>query len=252
MSGFAPAIVVPVYDHEQAVGATVTALRPWGLPTILVDDGSGPRCAAVLDRLAADHAGWLQLLRLPRNGGKGAAVTAGLRAAAERDRSHALQIDADGQHDAADIPRFLAAAERQPEAVINGCPVFDESVPKARLYGRYATHLWVWINTLSGSAIGDSLCGFRVYPLRATLALLDRVAIGQRMDFDIDIIVRLYWSGLTVVNLPTRVGYACDGVSHFHLWRDNLLISRTHAKLFFGMLVRIPALWRRRRAEAAR
>ena len=169
---------------------------------------------------------------------------AGLRDVADG-CSHALQIDADGQHDADDVPRFLAEAQAHPDAVVNGRPVYDESVPKGRLVGRYATHVWVWINTLSFD-IADSMCGFRAYPLAATIAMLDRESVGLRMDFDIEIIVRLHWAGVPVRNLPTRVTYPLDGVSHFDLWRDNLRISKMHARLFFGMLWRAPRLLLRR------
>ena len=242
---FRPWIVVPVYDHEHAIGATVERLLPHGVPIMLVDDGSRDSCAQVLRELAAAHPEHVSLLRLPRNGGKGAAVIAGMREAASRGASHALQIDADGQHDGDDVPRFLAETEAHPDAVVNGRPVYDESVPKGRLVGRYATHVWVWINTLSLD-IADSMCGFRVYPLAQTLALLDRERVGLRMDFDVEVIVRLHWTGLEVRNIPTRVTYPLDGVSHFQLWRDNVRISKMHARLFFGMLRRAPRLLARR------
>lgn len=236
--------VVPVYNHGAAVGAVVAALRGHSLPCLLVDDGSEPGCAAVLDALAADASGAIRLLRLPENQGKGGAMMAGLRAARDQGYSHALQIDADGQHDAADIPEFLRRAQARPDHLICGIPRFDDSVPRGRLYGRYVTHVWVWINTLS-LQIRDSMCGFRVYPLAPTVALIDAVSIGKRMDFDVEILVRLYWRGLVIENLPTRVHYPTDGLSHFQVWRDNLLISRMHAKLFFGMLWRAPLLlWR--------
>ena len=119
--------------------------------------------------------------------------------------------------------------------------MYDASVPKGRLYGRYITHVWVWINTLSFE-IRDSMCGFRVDPLKVTVAVLDGANIGRRMDFDIEVLVRLVWRGLRLVNLPTRVTYPLDGISHFKALRDNVLISRMHARLFFGMLVRSPLL----------
>lgn len=174
-------------------------------------------------------------------------MMAGLREAKRQGYAHALQIDADGQHDPADIPRFIALSREHPRAVICGCPIYDASVPKGRLYGRYLTHVWVWINTLS-LAIRDSMCGFRVYPLDRVVPLIDRVTIGQRMDFDCEVLVRLHWRGVAIINVPTRVYYPQDGVSHFHAWRDNVLISRMHAVLFLGMLVRAPwLLWRRLR-----
>lgn len=237
--------VIPVYNHGAAVGAVVHALLGYGLACVLVDDGSDADCAQVLVDLAIAHAEQVTLIRLPVNQGKGGAMMAGLRFALEQGHSHALQIDADGQHDVRDIPAFLAAAVVQPERVICGSPVFDASVPKGRLYGRYLTHIWVWINTCSFD-IKDSMCGFRVYPLAPTVALIDTTAIGRRMDFDVEVLVRLHWRGVGVVNLPTRVSYPSDGISHFRVWLDNLLISRMHTKLFFGMLLRLPALlWRK-------
>jgi len=240
---FRPVAVVPVYNHGDAVGAVAANLRANGLNVILVDDGSSAGCAAVLDALA--RAPDVTLVRLARNQGKGGAMIAGLRAAAAAGYSHALQIDADGQHDARDIPAFLQRAAAAPAAVICGVPVYDESVPVGRLVGRYATHVWVWINSLS-FAIRDSMCGFRVYPLAPVVTLFDGAALGRRMDFDPEVLVRLHWRGLRIVNLPTRVTYPQDGLSHFRLGLDNWLISKMHARLFFGMLARSPMLvWRK-------
>lgn len=242
---FDPVVVVPVYNHPATITGVVEQVRAHGLPCILVDDGSEAACAAVLDRLARRDPAGVSLVRLAHNQGKGAAMVAGFRAAAGRSHSHVLQIDADGQHDCGDIPQFVARARAQPQAVICGCPVYDASVPRGRLYGRYATHVWVWINTLSLD-IRDSMCGFRVYPLASLLPLLDAVRIGRRMDFDSDVIVRLHWRGVPVLNQPTRVTYPRDGVSHFRMWRDNVLISAMHARLFLGMLWRSPLLlWRK-------
>jgi len=240
--------VVPVYNHGAAVGAVVRALLGYGLPCVLVDDGSDADCAQVLVNLSIAHPEQVTLTRLSVNQGKGGAMMEGLRLAQQLGYSHALQIDADGQHDVRDIPAFLAASVAQPDSVICGCPVYDASVPKGRLYGRYLTHVWVWINTLSFD-IKDSMCGFRVYPLEPTVALIDATAIGRRMDFDVEVLVRLYWRGVGVVNQPTHVSYPSDGISHFRVWLDNVLISRMHTQLFFGMLLRLPALlWRKVRA----
>lgn len=155
--------------------------------------------------------------------------------------SHAIQIDADGQHRLSDIDRFLAASEQHPEKLILGKPRFDATVPKKRLYGRQFTNLWIWINTLS-FAIADGMCGFRCYPLAAIDKLLKSVQLGQRMDFDIEVAVRLYWQGADVINIDTDIHYPSDGISHFQMLQDNLLISRKHAQLFFGMLWRLPRL----------
>jgi glycosyltransferase involved in cell wall biosynthesis len=246
---FSPCAVIPIYNHKDTIAATARALRAHGLPVLVVDDGSDDATRAVLDALAAEDG--IRLLRLPQNQGKGRALTAGFIAAHETGHTHALQIDADGQHDVADVPRFLAEAAADPRAMICGKPVYDDSVPRARLYGRYVTHFFVWVETLSLD-IQDSMCGFRLYPLAPTRAEIARKPLPARMDFDTEIAVRLYWRGVPVRNLPTRVIYPENGLSHFRMWRDNLRISAMHTRLLLGMLPRAPALlWRRlRRAEA--
>lgn len=236
--------VIPVYNHGGPVGTVVRAVREQGLDCILVDDGSEAGCAAILDALVAADQG-VRLVRLAVNQGKGGAMMAGLRAAQAAGFTHALQIDADGQHDTSDLPVFLSASAAAPTALICGHPVYDDSVPRSRFYGRYATHIWVWINTLSLD-IRDSMCGYRIYPLGPTIDLFNRVRMGRRMDFDTEVLVRLHWQGMRIVNQPTRVRYAADGVSHFRLWRDNALISSMHARLFLGMLWRAPRLLARR------
>ncbi|MFO2463183.1 glycosyltransferase family 2 protein [Pseudomonas sp. 15FMM2] len=235
--------LIPVYNHETAVPAVVSRLLDSGLPCLLVDDGSSPACAAVLERLSSLPN--VSLLTLPTNQGKGAAVMAGFRQAARLGFTHALQVDADGQHDLREVTSFLDASRTHPDALICGYPEYDDSVPKGRLYARYLTHVWVWINSLS-LQIRDSMCGFRIYPLAPVLELMDSANIGKRMDFDSDILVRLSWRNQPMRWLPTRVRYPTDGLSHFRMVHDNLLISSMHTRLFFGMLVRAPMiLWRR-------
>ncbi len=234
-----PVALVPVYNHAATVGAVVQTLHALALPVILIDDGSDAECAAALDTLAAAPA--TSLLRLQTNGGKGTAVIHGLREAHARGYSHALQLDADGQHDAAALPTFLDAMLEAPQAVIASFPRYDASVPLGRLLSRYATHVWVWINTLS-LRIRDSMCGVRIYPLAATLPVLDAMPLESRMEFDTEILVRLDWAGVPIKNLPISVRYPPDGISHFRLCRDNVRISWMHTRLFFGMLRRLPKL----------
>jgi glycosyltransferase involved in cell wall biosynthesis len=243
-SSFNPCAIVPVFDHEHAVARVVMAVRAAGLPCLLVDDGSGPGCARELDRLAATVS-QTSVLRLPVNGGKGAAMLAGFAQARQRSYSHGLQIDADGQHALGDISTFIEEARRHPRALICGRPVFDRSMPALRHYGRYLTHGLVWLNTLSRS-IPDSMCGFRVYPLAPVMVLMAEEYIGRRMDFDVEIIVRMYWRRVPMRWLPTRVTYPSDGVSHFRLVRDNARMIALQLRLFGGMLRRLPRLLERR------
>lgn len=237
--------VIPVFNHGEAIGEVVAAIKRHSLFCILIDDGSDLRCETVLATLADQNRRDVHLERLSVNQGKGAAMMAGFRAAFRLGYTHVLQIDADGQHDARDIPNFLKLSMEHPTRLICGQPMFDDSVPKGRLYGRYLTTIWVWINTLSFS-IRDAMCGFRIYPLASTVKLINDVKLGNRMDFDIEVLVRLYWRGIRIINQPTHVTYPSDGVSHFKIWRDNVMISRLHTRLFFGMLVRFPLLiWRK-------
>jgi glycosyltransferase involved in cell wall biosynthesis len=237
---FTPCGVIPVYNHEHAVGRVLAAVRTAGLPCLLVDDGSDSACARELERLAATTPG-TELLRLEPNRGKGRAMVVGFRAAAARGYTHALQVDADGQHALADIPRFVEEARAHPQALICGRPVFDSSMPRVRRYGRYLTHALVWLETLSFS-IPDSLCGFRVYPLAAVVRLASEEHIGARMEFDVEILVRLYWRGMPLRWIPTRVTYPLDGVSHFRMLRDNARMVALQARLLLGMLLRLPRL----------
>jgi len=237
-------IVIPFYNHAGAIAQVVDALKSLGLPCFIIDDGSDADARNVLAQIA-DREKWVKVQTLPQNRGKGAAVMAGCDAALAAGFTHALQIDADGQHDVADAARLLEEARRHPDAMVSGEAIYDSSAPRARRYGRYLTHVWVWINTLSFE-IRDSMCGLRVYPLEATCAIWKESGIGHRMDFDTEIMVRLSWKGVRIIAVPIRVTYPRDGVSHFKMWTDNVYISRMHTRLFFGMLWRLPSLLSRR------
>lgn len=225
--------IVPHYRHLDTLPEVLSALRAYQVPVMVVDDGSGSEFQAALQAVCAE----VQLFRLPENGGKGHAVKYGIRQAVAQGYSHALQIDADAQHRLADIARFIEQAARTPQALICGRPVYGSDAPKARLYGRKITDFWNIIHTWS-TDIKDGMCGFRLYPLPPTAAVIEQEHIGNRMDFDNEILVRLYWRGVPLIWLDTPVRYQIGGVSHFRAWADNLLISKMHARLFFGMLAR--------------
>ena len=241
---FTPCVLIPIYNHKDSIRRTVTQLAVHGMPILIVDDGSDAATQNVLAGVAAEFP-LVHLFRLDRNSGKGAAVMRGMREARRLGRTHALQIDADGQHDTRDVPRFLELGQAHPSAMICGKPVYDASAPRSRRYGRYFSHLWVWIETLS-FAIGDSMCGFRLYPVEAACRLMDDKRLPGGMDFDTEVAVRLAWRGVKIVNLDTRVIYPPGGLSHFDVLEDNVRITRTHTILVFGMLLRLPLLlWRK-------
>lgn len=234
-----PCIIIPVYNHHQKIHAIIGRIADYKIPCIIVDDGSTSPCKDVLAELCEAQP-LVTLLRSESNHGKGRAVCDGLRAAWESGYTHALQIDADGQHDLEDIPNFIEAIQQYPDALVTAVRIVKDA-PVSRRWGRVITDVWVWINTLSFS-IKDSMCGYRLYPLSSTIALLDKVSVGQRMDFDTDILVRLYWEGIEVRQISTWVIYDDDIPSHFKVLSDNVRISKMHAKLFFGMLIRLPRL----------
>jgi glycosyltransferase involved in cell wall biosynthesis len=245
---FAPCVVIPVYNHQGAIATVVQSVLVHRIPVFLVDDGSDVDCALELQRLALLPE--VTLIRHPENRGKGAAVCTAMRSALAAGYTHALQVDADGQHTLTDVSQFIELAKTAPQAVICGYPVFDASIPKVRFYGRYLTHALVWLQTLSFE-IKDSMCGFRLYPLAAVGTLLERHRIGPRMDFDTDILVKLYWQDVPLRWLPTRVRYPIDGVSHFRMFRDNGRMTAMHLRLLLGMVLRSPLLLARKVARVS-
>ncbi len=233
MEPFSACVIIPVFNHSNHIEATVRCITELNLPCILVNDGSNQNCSSVLENLTRSFN--IHLLTHEKNQGKGAAIFTALEFAKQQHYTHALQIDADGQHNLNDINRFLDAARQNPLALINGVPQYDDSVPKSRLYGRKISTFWVRINTLSTDII-DVLCGFRVYPVDQTLLVIHENSIGRRMEFDLEIIVYLYRASIRIINLETKVIYPADGSSNFDMWQDNVRISKAHTKHFFLML----------------
>jgi glycosyltransferase involved in cell wall biosynthesis len=236
--------VIPHYDHVEQFGGMLGKLVAEGLPLVVVDDASPESAFRQLESLLDEKAPTSLLLRHSENQGKGGAVMTGLRAAEKAGYTHALQIDADGQHDVADIPRFTALASEHPEALVCGEPVFDESISGLRYYARYITLSLSWLECL-GTEIRDALCGFRLYPLAKVVPIIDRSRPGKRMAFDPEILVRCVWAGIRLHYIPVDVRYPEGGRSHFHYVRDNLEISWMHTRLIVGMLLRLPLLLRR-------
>ncbi len=239
MSAFRPVLLIPHFEHLRQLRDSLPGLLNAGVPVLVVDDGSSRETAGQLAG-EAQSAGF-ELLALPVNQGKGAAVMAGFAHAAGRGFTHALQMDADGQHEPADIPRFLDAATTRPDTMICGTPVFGSDAPWVRVWGRKLTDGVVFLETWT-PGIRDSLCGFRVYPLRETLAVIQRHRPGARMDFDAELLVNACWDGMPLHFLETRVIYPRAGVSHFHYVRDNLRMISMHVRLLARMLWRSPVL----------
>jgi len=236
-------VLIPSYNPGPRVLGTVrAALEQWSPVWVVVDGSSDGSAELLVEMTQAEPR--LRVLVLPENQGKGAAVLHGIREAMRLGFTHALTMDSDGQHPPDKIPVFMQASISEPEAMILGRPIFDSTAPSIRVKGRKISNWWVDLETL-GCGIGDSLYGFRVYPIAA----LDRVMRHQfwmrRFDFDPEAVVRLCWCGVRPVNLPAPVRYFRPdegGVSHFNYWRDNVLLTWMHFRLFLGFLIRLPLL----------
>jgi glycosyltransferase involved in cell wall biosynthesis len=240
-------VLIPTYNAGAKVYETVVQARTYWNPVWVVVDGSTDGTAEGLKAMAAQDSG-LQVLVLATNQGKGAAVLHGLDQAALQGYSHVLCMDSDGQHPAHLIETFMQRSEASNQAMVLGVPVFDASAPALRVGGRKISNWWANLETL-WAGIGDSLYGFRIYPVEPLRKVMQGQRWMRRFDFDPEAAVRLCWSGVPVVNLPAPVKYlqaAEGGVSHFNYRRDNLLLTWMHTRLMVEFVIRLPGLIGRR------
>jgi len=240
-------VLIPSYNSGPRLRDTVAgALDQWR-PVWVVSDGSSDGSEAGIEQIPSADGG-VRLIQRSSRGGKGAAVRTGAEAAREAGFTHVLVMDADGQHPAKEIPRFMATSMAYPGKLVLGCPIFGPEVPRERLYGRQLSVGLVRLETL-GSQIGDPLFGFRVYPLASLLAALNQTSHARGFDFDPEVAVRMVWAGVATMNLPAPCRYLTreqGGVSHFHYLRDNLKMIGLHIRLLLEFVRRIPELRRRK------
>jgi glycosyltransferase involved in cell wall biosynthesis len=240
-------VLIPCYNPGPKVFDTVRIARQYWNPLWVIIDGSTDGTDQGLLEMQKHDAG-LRILALARNSGKGAAILHGLDEASRQGFSHALCMDADGQHSAEQIPQFMALSRQFPDNMVLGVPVFDASAPALRVKGRKISNWWANLETL-WTGIGDSLFGYRVYPIEPLRLIMHKQHWMRRFDFDPEAVVRLCWDGVRPVNLPSAVRYfRADegGVSHFNYWRDNRLLTWMHIRLMIAFLLRLPLLIRKR------
>jgi glycosyltransferase involved in cell wall biosynthesis len=240
-------VLIPSYNPGPRVFETVRAALDHWSPVWVVVDGSTDGSALQLQQMASTEPG-LHVLLCPQNRGKGAAVLHGIREAMRAGFTHALTMDSDGQHPPERIPAFMQTSQLAATAMVLGRPVFDSSAPNLRVQGRKISNWWADVETL-WSGIGDSLFGFRVYPMAPLERVMRRQFWMRRFDFDVEAAVRLCWCGVRPINLAAPVRYFRPeegGVSHFNYWRDNALLTWMHSRLFLGFLIRLPLLLARR------
>jgi glycosyltransferase involved in cell wall biosynthesis len=240
-------IIIPSYNAGTKLLETVRqALACWQ-PVWVVVDGSTDDSAMALAKTTGTENG-LRILFLERNSGKGVAVLHAMLEASQENFTHALVFDADGQHSAEYISHFMQASQKNPGAMILGVPQFAADAPASRRYGRRIGNWWTNLETFWGG-IEDSLFGFRVYPIEKSVRILQNTRGARRFDFDTELAVRLFWAGVSPINLPAPVRYfnpAEGGISHFHYWRDNLLLIRRHTILVLEMLPQTGRIWKSR------
>lgn len=240
-------VLIPSYNPGRKVYETVSSARQYWNPVWVVIDGSTDGSDVILNAMAAKDTG-LRVIHLLENQGKGSAVLHGLRLAQSENFTHVLTMDSDGQHPSELIPTFMAASIQQPNAMILGKPIFDASAPNIRVQGRKLSNWWANIETL-WAGIGDSLFGFRVYPIEPLIKVMRFQPWMRHFDFDPEAAIRLSWRGVKVINLPAPVRYFSvdeGGVSHFRYLRDNILLTWMYSRLFIGFLLRLPMLVIRR------
>jgi hypothetical protein len=247
---FNPLVLIPTYNTGRKLVETIRSARSFWTPVWVVVDGSTDSSAEVLESLSQNDPG-LRVIVLSPNRGKGAAIRYGVEEAFRAGFSHVLTMDADGQHPAQSIPEFMACARSHPDTLILGLPVFDLSAPPLRVQGRKLSNWCANLETL-WAGTGDSLFGFRVYPIIPLRAAFKKSPGMQGFDFDPEATVRMAWAGTPIINLSVPVTYFSPsegGVSHFKYIRDNVLLTGMHIRLIFGFLARLPVLlWRRMNA----
>ena len=241
-------IVIPHYDHFEQFERFLPDLVDHDLPLIVVDDASPQASLDALTKLLDESAHDTTLVRHEKNLGKGGAVMTGLRAALDAGYTHAIQIDADGQHSVAAVAEFCDVGTANSRSIICGQPIFGEDISALRYFSRFITLSFCRLETLS-MEIRDAMCGFRLYPLASIVKIINKRSLGRRMAFDSEILVRAIWAEIPLTYVPVRVRYPEDGKSHFHYVSDNLEISWMHTRLLLEFVVRLPQLIRRRFAR---
>jgi glycosyltransferase involved in cell wall biosynthesis len=242
-------VLIPSFNSGPLLRQTLIGVLPVWNDVFVVIDGSTDGSDMNLEELAIGSHARLRVHRMPVNRGKGSAVLEGITLAAEEGFTHALAMDADGQHPSDHIVRFMEISKKHPEAMILGRPIFEDSAPALRVQGRKISNGWANLETCWWG-IHDSLFGMRLYPIAPLKKVFSETRFARRFDFDPEVAVRLCWKGVPVINLPTPVKYLTvseGGISQFRYLRDNALLTFMHLRLMLGFLLRLPILLLRKK-----
>ena len=248
--------VIPCHNHGGTLAGVLGAL-PRGLQALVVDDGSSQAVRLQAEKFAAqyfEHEDFgaacraaegglfgggggecgICVLRLKKNCGKAAALKAGFAFARALGATHALTIDADGQHPGASVPEMIAAARANPDSIIVAARDFaSASVPRARRFMNAFSNFWFWAET--GARLGDTQCGLRVYPLRLVESL--DLPFGGFV-FEAELLVKAAWAGCKFAQVKIPALYSEESLreSHYRPVADTLKFTMMNTRLFFEAL----------------
>ncbi len=215
-------ILIPVYNNAATLRKVAEKSIETGLPVLVVNDGSTDGGPDTLDGLDVAR------IDLPENRGKGVAIRTGAQWAIERGYTHIITLDADGQHDPADVPRFMARLREKPLVILVGARDFEnQEIPGGSRFGRKWSNMWMRI--ASSEKVADSQSGFRAYPLD----IFRKIKFtSNRYEFEIDVLIKSAWAGMSIEDIPVSVHYppGKERVSHFHQFFDNYRISIVYTR----------------------
>ncbi len=225
-------LLIPLFNHGETVASVVDQAVASGWQVLVVDDGSTDGGAyGLVDKEC-------EVLSLPLNRGKGAAILAGAEYAVEHGFQAIITVDADGQLDPAEARLLAEAAPEDKPAIVIGSRRMDRSnAPGSSLFGRSFSNFWVRLEC--GLELPDTQSGFRMYPVKELLALSTNC---RRYDFEVEIITRSAWGGVPILSVPVSVHYPTpeERRSHFHQFKDNFRLTCLHTRLVCRALLPWP------------
>ena len=231
-------LVIPAYNESATIRAVVLGALQHIATVIVVDDGSSDGTAEKLANLP------VKLLRHSQNMGKAASLWDGMQAALSLGAKGIVTMDGDGQHDPADLPALLLAAETHPDKLVIGSRLWNIAViPKARYRANRFANFWIaWA---SGQAVEDSQSGFRIYPTRLIRLCRFKLSRDRSFVFESEIIIEAARHGFLCDFQPVQTAYPKNArPSHFHPVKDIFRITRMVAWRLFIRGFYLPGLWR--------
>ena len=227
-----PLIVIPVYNHAGTLRDVVSRTLDVCGDVLVVDDGSTDGSAEAIKGLP------VRFIRHEKNRGKGAAILTAADEARKLGMSHIITIDADGQHDPANISQFIPVIRENPLAIVIGKRIFNsKTVPFSSRFGRSFSNFWLRVQT--GYSLKDTQSGFRAYPI----VLFDWLKLyDRRYSFEIEVLVKAAWAGIALKEVDISVHYPepAKRISHFHPFMDNLALTILNTRLTIRAILPIP------------